>query len=505
MSHDIRTPMNAIVGFSAIAATHIDNKERVQDCISKITASSKHLLSIINEVLDMSRIESGKIHIQEKEANLPAVMHDFMNMIQGQIRLKGLKLYVDTLNLSHENVYADEARLHRILLNLTGNAIKFTPAGGTVSIRLSEGPQPSAQYGNYIISVKDTGIGMSREFLPHVFEPFERERTSTVSKMEGTGLGMAITKNIIEMMGGTISVVSEQGEGSLFTVELPLRLMEKQIEDPRIEGLAGLRAMVVDDDFNVCDSVSKMLNQIGMAPEWTLSGKEALLRTQSALEMNRPFSVYIIDWKIPDINSMEVICQLRQSIGSQVPVYILTAYDYSDIEEEAKKAGVTGFCQKPLFLSQLRSTLLEHLGENVKCQNGPESMPNEIFRKKRILLVEDNELNREIAEEILTEAGFSIDTAEDGKIAVDKITSADQGAYDLILMDIQMPIMDGYEATKVIRAMPFDWIKKLPILAMTANAFEEDRKNALAAGMNGHLTKPIDTDKLFKALAKHLQ
>lgn len=505
MSHDIRTPMNAIVGFSAIAATHIDNKERVQDCISKITASSKHLLSIINEVLDMSRIESGKIHIQEKEANLPAVMHDFMNMIQGQIRLKGLKLYVDTLNLSHENVYADEARLHRILLNLTGNAIKFTPAGGTVSIRLSEGPQPSAQYGNYIISVKDTGIGMSREFLPHVFEPFERERTSTVSKMEGTGLGMAITKNIIEMMGGTISVVSEQGEGSLFTVELPLRLMEKQIEDPRIEGLAGLRAMVVDDDFNVCDSVSKMLNQIGMAPEWTLSGKEALLRTQSALEMNRPFSVYIIDWKIPDINSMEVICQLRQSIGSQVPVYILTAYDYSDIEEEAKKAGVTGFCQKPLFLSQLRAALLEHLGENVKCQNGPESMPNEIFWKKRILLVEDNELNREIAEEILTEAGFSIDTAEDGKIAVDKITSADQGAYDLILMDIQMPIMDGYEATKVIRAMPFDWIKKLPILAMTANAFEEDRKNALAAGMNGHLTKPIDTDKLFKALAKHLQ
>ncbi len=221
--------------------------------------------------------------------------------------------------------------------------------------------------------------------------------------------------------------------------------------------------------------------------------------------MNRPFSVYIIDWKIPDINSMEVICQLRQSIGSQVPVYILTAYDYSDIEEEAKKAGVTGFCQKPLFLSQLRAALLEHLGENVKCQNGPESMPNEIFRKKRILLVEDNELNREIAEEILTEAGFSIDTAEDGKIAVDKITSADQGAYDLILMDIQMPIMDGYEATKVIRAMPFDWIKKLPILAMTANAFEEDRKNALAAGMNGHLTKPIDTDKLFKALAKHLQ
>lgn len=505
MSHDIRTPMNAIVGFSAIAAAHLDDKERVRDCISKITASSKHLLAIINEVLDMSRIESGKIQIQEQEVNLPTLMHDFVGMVQEQIRKKGLELYIDTFDLVHENVYADEGRLHRVFLNIVGNAIKFTPTGGNVSIRLAEKSQNAEGYGNYVISVRDTGIGISREFLPHVFEAFERERTSTVSKMEGTGLGMAITKNIVEMMGGTIRVDSEKGKGSVFTVELPLSLMDREMEEPRIEKLAGLHAMVIDDDYNVCDSVSKMLNKIGMEPEWSMSGKEAALRTKSALEMGKVFAVYIVDWKIPDMSGVEVVRRLRQLAGDKVPIYVLTAYDFSDIEREAKEAGATAFCQKPLFLSQLRRALLEYIGENEEVQDEAGYALQDDLKGKRILLVEDNELNQEIAKEILTEAGFSVDTAEDGQEAVDKLLKAGEGAYDVVLMDIQMPVMDGYEATKAIRAASAPWLHKLPILAMTANAFEEDRKKALGVGMNGHLAKPIDTDKLFTALEEVLQ
>lgn len=505
MSHDIRTPMNAIVGFSAIAAAHIDDKERVRDCIAKITASSKHLLSIINEVLDMSRIESGRIHIQEQETNLPTLMHDLMDMIHGQIRAKGLELYIDTLDLIHENVYADEARIHRVLLNLVGNSIKFTPPGGMISIRLAEKPQTSAQYAEYVLTVRDTGIGMSPDFLPHVFEAFEREQTSTISKVEGTGLGMAITKNIVEMMGGTIQAASEQGKGSLFTIQIPLRLMEKETTEPRIEKLAGLRAMVVDDDYNVCDSVAKMLDKIGMEPEWTMSGQEAVLRTKSALEMGRHFSAYIVDWRMPDMSGIEVVRQLRKLAGDHVPIYILTAYDFHDIEREAREAGVTAFCQKPLFLSQLRATLLSSLGEPVREERQPTALPTPSIWGKHILLVEDNELNREIAEEILAEAGFAVDTAENGRVAVDKIAAARDGAYDVVLMDIQMPILDGYGATQEIRALPGSWTKKLPILAMTANAFEEDRHHALKAGMNGHLAKPIEVDRLLETLEQVLR
>ncbi len=505
MSHDIRTPMNAIVGFSAIAAAHIDDKERVQDCITKITASSKHLLSIINEVLDMSRIESGRIHIQEQETNLPALMHDLMDMIHGQIRAKGLELYIDTLDLTHENVYADEARIHRVMLNLIGNSIKFTPSGGMISVRLAEKPQISAQYGEYVLTVRDTGIGMSPDFLPHVFEAFEREQTSTISKVEGTGLGMAITKNIVEMMGGTIQASSEQGKGSLFTIQLPLRLMDRELEEPRIEKLAGLRAMVVDDDYNVCDSVAKMLDKIGMEPEWTMSGQEAVLRTKSALEMGRYFSAYIVDWKMPDMSGVEVVRQLRKLAGEHVPIYILTAYDFSDIKREAKEAGVTAFCKKPLFLSQLRATLLSSLDGYTPQDSQPAYQPDASILGKHVLLVEDNELNREIAEEILTEAGFTVDTAENGRIAVDKIAAAREDAYDVVLMDIQMPVMDGYGATQAIRAIPSSWTKKLPILAMTANAFEEDRQHALKAGMNGHLAKPIEVDRLLETLEQVLR
>ncbi len=499
MSHDIRTPLNAIIGFSTIAQSHINNPERVQDCISKIITSSRHLLSIINEVLDMSRIESGKIRIQEQETNLPTILHDFINMIHEQVRIKGLNLFINTSDLAHENVYADESRLQRALLNIIGNAVKFTPGGGSISIRLWEKPQTDQQHGNYVISVKDTGIGISPDFLPHVFEPFERERTSTVSKVDGTGLGMAITKQVIEMMGGKISVESVQGQGAEFTLEIPLRLSEKALTDPRIEKLAGLHAMVVDDDYNVCNSVSKMLSKIGMEPEWTMSGREAILHTQSALEMGKQFSAYMIDWKIPDMSGIEVVRQLRELAGDQIPIYLLTAYDFSDMEADAKRAGATAIFQKPLFLSQLRTALLESLEEQPEVpENG--SAPYVDLSGKHILLVEDNELNQEIAVDVLTEAGFLVDTADDGSIAVEKIARAQEWTYDAVLMDIQMPVMDGYEATRTIRAMPNNWTKRLPILALTANAFEEDRKKALEAGMNDHLAKPIDIDKLFHTL-----
>ncbi len=500
MSHDIRTPMNAIIGFAANAAAHLDDRERIQDCIGKITASSKHLLSIINEVLDMSRIESGKIHIQEQETNLPAVLHDFMNMIREQIRIKGLELFIDTVNLAHENVYADEARIHRILLNLAGNAIKFTMPGGMISVRLAELPQTEPDRGNYVITVRDTGIGISRDFLPHVFEPFEREQTSTVSKLEGTGLGMAITKKIVELMGGTIRVESEKGKGTVFTIELSFRLMKHEMEEPKIGQLAGLHAMVVDDDYNVCDSVAKMLNKIGMEPEWTMSGREAVWHTKSAMEMGRNFSVYMVDWKLPDMGGMEVVRQLRSLVGEKVPIYILTAYDFGDIESEAKKAGVTAFCQKPLFFSQLRKVLLGFFGETKDVEEEPERQFDHLFGKKA-LIVEDNELNREIAVEILTEEGLIVDTAENGLAAVDAVASAGEGAYDLVLMDIQMPVMDGYEAAKAIRELSAGWKKRLPILAMTANAFDEDRQKVLAAGMDGHLAKPVDVNKLLGTLA----
>ncbi len=500
MSHDIRTPMNAIVGFAAIASAHIDDKERVLDCIAKITASSKHLLSIINEVLDMSRIESGKIHIQEQETNLPGVLHDFMNMIWEQTRTKGLELYVDTMNLIHEDVYADEARLHRILLNLVGNAVKFTPAGGRISVRLSESSQDSSDCGNYVLTVQDTGIGMGEDFLPYVFEPFEREQTSTVTGLEGTGLGMPITKNIIEMMGGSISVASKKGQGTVFTIELPLKFVKQELTGPKIQRLAGLSAMAVNADDNACDSVAGMLDKIGMIPVCCQTGQESVLHTKLAMEQGKYFAVYIIDRRLPDMDGWEIVRKIQCLTGGRTAIYILTAYDTSDMEQEAKESGVTIFCQKPLFLSQLRTALLTAIGDYEEHREEPVYRPGENLFGKKVLLVEDNELNRGIAVEILTEEGLIVDTAENGKAAVDRLASAGISAYDMVLMDIQMPVMDGYEATREIRAMPSDQAKRIPILAMTANAFEEDKKKALDAGMDGHLAKPIDIDKLLETL-----
>lgn len=502
MSHDIRTPMNAIIGFTTLAVSNIDDKKRVRDYLGKILSSSNHLLSLINDILDMSRIESGKIHLEETEVSLSDVLHDLKTIISGQIHAKQLELYMDAMDVTNEDVYCDKTRLNQVLLNLLSNAVKFTPAGGTVSVRIRQCPGTQKGSGLYEIRVKDNGIGMSQEFVKKIFSPFERERTSTVSRTQGTGLGMAITKNIVNMMGGTIEVHTEQGKGTEFIVRLPFRIQSEHQRIEKIAELEGLKALVVDDDFNTCDSVTKMLVRVGMRSEWTLSGKEAVLRARQSMELGDAFHAYIIDWRLPDMNGIEVTRQIR-SLGDDTPIIILTAYDWSDIEVEARAAGVTAFCAKPMFMSDIRNTLMSAIGQKLAEDTILPSVDSD-FRGRYILLVEDNELNSEIAVEILNEYGFLVDTAENGVEAVQKVRNSTPGNYDLVLMDVQMPVMNGYEATKQIRALDDPALAGITILAMTANAFDEDRKKALKCGMDGFLSKPIVIEELISILQKNL-
>ena len=503
MSHDIRPPMNAIIGFTSLAATHIDNREQVLDYLKKISTSSQHLLSLINDVLDMSRIESGKVKIEEKAVHLPDLVHDVRSIIQPNVAAKRLSLFIDTMDIEDEDIITDPLRLNQILLNILSNAIKFTPTGGMISIRIAQKNGAPKGCVCYEFRIKDNGIGMSEEFQKHIFEEFSREESSTVSGIQGTGLGMSITKNIVDLMGGTIALTSEPGKGSEFIVTLCFTRSGQKAEPKQLPQLEGLRALVADDDTNTCLNVSTMLSKIGMRPEWTISGKEAVIRTKYAVEQGDEFSVYIIDWLIPDMNGIEIVRQIRKVIGNRCPIIILTAYDWADIEDEARAAGVTAFCEKPLFLSELRRVLAEPF--RAEPASEPAQPTAADLKGKKLLLVEDNELNREIALEILKEAGFVVDTAEDGAVAVQKIKQAAPGQYDLILMDIQMPNLDGYEATRQIRALPDAEKANIPIFAMTANAFEEDRQNALAAGMNGHIAKPLDVPHLLRVLADALK
>ena len=418
-------------------------------------------------MLDMSRIESGKVKIEEKESSLPEILHDLKTIVQADIMSKQLDFYIDTVDVVNEHVLCDKLRLNQILLNLLSNAMKFTKPGGMVSVRILQKRNAPEGYADYEFQVKDTGVGMSPEFLKHVFDPFERERTSTVSGIQGTGLGMAITKNIVDMMGGTVSVDSEVGKGTTFTVSLQFKTCSGSVKQETIPQLRGLRALVADDDFNTCSSVTKMLAAIGMRPDWTTSGKEAVLRVKLAGEQEDKYAVYIIDWLMPDMNGIEVVRRIRALIGEETPIIVLTAYDWSDIEEEARKAGVTAFCSKPIFLSELK----EILESPFTVKNKEEALQETFsFHGKEILLVEDNELNQKIAVEILKEVGFDVDVANDGVVAVERMREAKPGRYELILMDIQMPVMDGYEATRQIRALENPDVAGIPIIAMTANA-----------------------------------
>ena len=501
MSHDIRTPMNAIIGFTTIAQSRIDNRDQVRDCLDKVLSSSNHLLSLINDILDMSRIESGKVQIKMQECNLAELMHNIVNIIQPQVKAKQQKFCIDTCEVANEDVIADPLKLNQVLINLLSNAVKYTPPEGTVEFRIFQKEADEDGYGAYVFIVKDNGIGMAPEFVKHIFEPFERESTVTLSGIQGTGLGMAITKNIVDMMGGMINVESSPGVGSTFTVEIKLQLQDVAGRAERIKELNGMRAMVVDDDSNICESVAGMLEELGMRAESTTSGREAARLAGEAHEEHDPYHTYIIDWQMPDMDGVETVRMIRQAVGHDAPVIIMTAYDWTDIEVEAKEAGVTAFCAKPLFMSNLRSALLEVNDLSHREEVKP-VWQTEDFGGRRVLLVEDIEMNREIAEMILTESGFVVESAPDGTDAVRMVRDSEEGYYDVVLMDIQMPIMNGYEATRAIRNLPRNDVNTMPIIAMTANALEEDREMALKCGMNAHIAKPLDMDVFMQVLRK---
>ena len=460
----------------------------------------------IDDLLEMSRIESGKMTIEEAEVHLPDIIHDLRTIIQSNITSKQQDLFIDTQDVMHEDTITDKLRLNQELLNILSNAIKFTPAGGMISFRVIEKPSSLASIANFEFRIKDNGIGMSEEFQKTIFEAFTRERTSTVSGIQGTGLGMSITKNILNMMGGTITVHSEIGKGSEFVVQLPCRISGTSAKFEPLPELKGLHALVADDDTDTCLSICSMLREIGMRPDWTNYGKEAVIRAKEALDQADEFRVYIIDWLMPDLNGIETVRRIRKVIGDDAPIIILTAYDWADVEEEAKEAGVTAFCSKPLFMSELRNVLAKPFMARRDTQakkNETPVIPDLIG--KRILLAEDNEMNQMIAEAILTEAGLIVEIAGDGSVAVEKMKAAPAGYYDIILMDIQMPKMDGYEAAKQIRALEDPRKAGIPIVAVTANAFEEDRKSALEAGMNGHLAKPYDIPAIMETLKSLLK
>ena len=501
MSHDIRTPMNAIIGFASLAASHVENTELVKEYLNKVSQSSDHLLSLINDVLDMSRIESGKMTITEKEEYLPDIIHGIRNIVQADMGSKQLDLFIDTLDIQDEAIFCDRLRLNQVLLNIMSNAIKYTPAGGTITLRILETAVKPNGYASFQFRVKDTGIGMSPEFLTRIFEPFERVKSSTVSGIQGTGLGMAITKNIVDMMGGQISVTSEEGKGTEVVLDFDFRLSASMKEVETIPQLSGLNSLVVDNDVNSCVSVSKMLRDVGMRSQWCTSGHEAVIRSEEAIGQGDSFRVYVIDWMMPDMNGIETARRIRKVVGDQAPIIILTAYDWADIEEEAKEAGVTAFVNKPLFPSDLRSALKRCCGIN-EPDEAADAEEYDLSGKK-LLLVEDNELNREIATDILQdEAGLIVETAEDGTVAVDILRKQGPDFVDCILMDIQMPYMNGYDATKAIRAMYPN--RRIPIIALSANAFAEDKQKSLEAGMDDHIEKPIDVGHLFEAMSRFL-
>ncbi len=502
MSHDIRTPMNAIIGYTGLAASHIDNKDQVQNYLEKISQSSDHLLSLINDVLDMSRIESGKMNLEEKPEYLPDIIHTLRDIVQADIRAKQHDFFIDTINITDESVVCDKLRLNQVLLNILSNSIKYTANGGTISMRISETTVKANGYATFEFCIKDNGMGMSEDFIKTIFEPFIRGKTTTSSGIQGTGLGMAITKNIVDMMGGTINIKSELGKGTETTVIFDFKLQEAHKDAVTIPELQGVKALVADDDTNTCLSIYAMLKEIGMRAEWCTSGKETVIRAGAAYKEGDLFKIYIIDWLMPDMNGIETTRRIRKVVGNDTPIVILTAYDWSDIEDEAREAGVTAFISKPLFPSDMHKVLNECIGLTGESNN--DSAIEYDFTGRKLLIVEDNEINREIATELLSELGFIIDTAEDGYIAVEKMQTAGPDDYDLVLMDVQMPLMDGYEATRKIRALATE-VSKIPIVAMTANAFEEDRKLALESGMNDHVAKPINLELLKETLAKYLQ
>lgn len=505
MSHDIRTPMNAIIWLTAIAATHADDPQKVKESLKKISASSSHLLGLINEVLDMSKIESDTFNLVEEDVNLPELINNMITIMQPKIDEHKHELHVHILDMVHEDVIGDSLRIERVFINILGNAVNYTPDHGVINVTVREKPIDKAMYGCYEFVFEDNGIGMTPEFMEHIFEPFSRAEDLRISKTKGTGLGMAIAQNIVRMMNGSIQIESEVGKGSKFTVTIFLRL-QNAVKD-ETDMFSGLDVLAVDDDDISCKLICNILDEIGMNSEYVMSGHEAVERVVERHERLNDYSAVIIDWKMPDMDGVETAKQIRQHVGNQVPVIILSAYDWTEIEDEARAAGVNAFLSKPVFRSGVIRTfkdLYSGGGDKVQEHDALESFQNNDLSDKRVLLVEDNDLNREIALEILGLTGIQTEEAENGCEAVDKFKASPEGYYDLIFMDIQMPIMNGYEATSAIRALDRKDAATVPIVAMTANAFAEDIADAKASGMNEHLSKPIDFEKLSEVLNKYI-
>ncbi len=503
MSHDIRTPMNAIIGMTAIAGAHLDDRARVADCLDKIAVSSKHLLGLINEVLDMSKIECGKLDLQEDAFDLSELVDDVLTICQPQIAAKRHALSVSSRGVAHEKVVGDRQRLQQVFLNLLGNAIKYTPEGGLLALSISEKPTNRPEVGCYEVIFEDNGIGMDQAFIDQIYEPFTRAEDRRVEQIQGTGLGMSITKNIVQMMNGDIQVDSEIDRGTRVTMTVYLHLQDGEEEDG-CPCFQGLRVLVADDDELACISTCELLEQLGMRGEWVRSGQEAVERAVSA--EGRYFSI-ILDWKMPGMDGLEAARAIRDRAGDARPIVLISAYDWSDVEAEARAAGVDGFLGKPLFKSRIAHLFRELMGkeESADRRSTLSGMAEEDYTGYRALLVEDNELNAEIAIEILATSNLQADWASSGEEALETLSKVADGTYDIIFMDIQMPGIDGYEATRAIRAMERPWAKTVPILAMSANAFAEDVSAALASGMNEHLAKPLDLEQLKRALCKWLK
>ena len=500
MSHDIRTPMNAIVGMTAIALANIDDKARVENCLKKITLSSKHLLGLINDVLDMSKIESGKMTLSVEQVSLRDTMEGIVSIVQPQIKAKKQRFDIFIYDITSENVLCDSVRLNQILLNLLSNAIKFTPEGGAIEVSLHEQVSPKGDdYVRILLRVKDTGIGMSEEFRARIFESFTREDNKRVQKTEGTGLGMAITKYIVDAMGGEIRVDSEQGVGTEFNVTLDFKRTDKKEEDMI---LPDFTMLVVDDDKQLCESTAASLKSIGVRADWTLDGESAIQIVRQHHELHNDYHIILLDLKLPGIDGIRTAKELRKQLGEDVPILLISAYDYSEFEEEAREAGINGFLSKPLFKSTLYYGLKPYINEAEKPSEPNKKEVN--FVGKRVLLAEDNDLNWEIASELLQELGLELERAENGEICANMFQKSPIGYYDAVLMDIRMPVKDGYEATDLIRGMARA-DSNLPIIAMTADAFSEDIQRCMEHGMNAHVAKPIDMKELTRILSRYFE
>ena len=501
MSHDIRTPMNAIVGFSALMQRDANNPDKVREYTRKIASSSQHLLGLINDVLDMSKIESGKTTLNISEISLAQLVEELMSMMQPQAKAKHQDFKIYVRDICNEEVLGDRLRINQILINIISNALKYTPENGKVEMTVMQLPQRAKNFGLFRFIISDNGIGMSKEYLETIFQPFSRETTKKTLGIQGTGLGMAITKNLVDLMGGTIEVKSELDKGSVFTLDLELRIREGEI-DPEFWQKHGLtRLLVVDDEEDICKGIRYAMADTGVQIEYAPGGLPAVAMAQKAQDEGNGYNLMLIDWQMPDINGIETARRIRKIVPSDVPIMILSAYDLSEVEEEGIEAGIDGFMPKPFFLSNFRN-LVDNLKTHHNTKEESEEQ-DDVLSGKRILAAEDIDLNVEILMELLKMAGAECEWAKDGREAVEKFEQSVPGYYDLILMDVQMPVMNGYDATKAIRQSGHSQAETVPIIAMTANAFSEDVKDALDAGMNAHVAKPIDMEQL-KAAAREV-